>query len=248
MTGRIFSEMPASSMLSMGFQADANTRRKQTRSLRVCERIQIRVRITESGQQQGVAATEFKSIRSLEFVLRNQFSHRLSDYARGPRHASRSAPGRHRDPWPRSATPTPAPQDLALRFLAGSQPIAQLARQHQVSRQFLYGERAMKKNNLSRSISTTTVALILLAGAAVHAAAQQPTRRYPTLAGVGCSLSTEDGPGLENRCSKSTRRAAVRAPRKSTRRSPGRSIHRDDARRRGYPGRRSRAPEGGDRT
>src|SRR4051794_29086982 len=29
-------------------------------------------------------------------------------------------------------------QDLALQVLAGSQPVAQLARQHQVSRQFLY--------------------------------------------------------------------------------------------------------------
>ena len=29
-------------------------------------------------------------------------------------------------------------QDLALQVLAGSRPVAQLARQHQVSRQFLY--------------------------------------------------------------------------------------------------------------
>ena len=42
----------------------------------------------------------------------------------------------------------------------------------------------MKKNNLTRSISTTTVALILLTGAALHTAAQQPTRRYPSLPGA----------------------------------------------------------------
>ncbi len=42
----------------------------------------------------------------------------------------------------------------------------------------------MKKNNPTRSISATTVALILLTGAARHTAAQQPTRRYPSLPGA----------------------------------------------------------------
>jgi hypothetical protein len=42
----------------------------------------------------------------------------------------------------------------------------------------------MKKNNLARSIATTTVALILLAGASLLTAAQQPTRRYPSLPGA----------------------------------------------------------------
>jgi hypothetical protein len=50
------------------------------------------------------------------------------------------------DPLPAAvSTPCPAQQlpprqrqELALRILAGSQPVAQLARQHQVSRQFLY--------------------------------------------------------------------------------------------------------------
>jgi hypothetical protein len=42
----------------------------------------------------------------------------------------------------------------------------------------------MKKNNPTRSISTTTLALVLLAGAALHTAAQQPTRRHPSLPGA----------------------------------------------------------------
>ena len=42
----------------------------------------------------------------------------------------------------------------------------------------------MKKNNLMRSISTATVTLILLAGTELHTAAQQTTRRYPSLPGA----------------------------------------------------------------
>jgi hypothetical protein len=41
-------------------------------------------------------------------------------------------------PCPAHLLPPRQRQDLALQILAGSQPVAQLARQHQVSRQFLY--------------------------------------------------------------------------------------------------------------
>src|SRR5262245_4871378 len=50
----------------------------------------------------------------------------------GPLAAAGSLPGPARQLPPRQR------QDLALQVLAGSQPVAQLARQHQVSRQFLY--------------------------------------------------------------------------------------------------------------
>jgi hypothetical protein len=46
------------------------------------------------------------------------------------------------------------------------------------------GSVLLTKNNLTRSLSTTTVGLILLAGAALHTAAQQPARRYPSLPGA----------------------------------------------------------------
>jgi hypothetical protein len=41
-------------------------------------------------------------------------------------------------PYPAQQLPPQQRQELALRILAGSQPVAQLARQHQVSRKFLY--------------------------------------------------------------------------------------------------------------
>ena len=49
------------------------------------------------------------------------------------------------------------------------------------------------KPNLTRFISATTVALILLAGAARHTAGQQPTRTYPSL--PGALPSTDRRPG-----------------------------------------------------
>ena len=42
-------------------------------------------------------------------------------------------------------------QELALQILAGSQPVAQLARQHQVSRQFLYRQADTARLALDRA-------------------------------------------------------------------------------------------------
>ena len=47
-------------------------------------------------------------------------------------------PGAVSIPWPAQQLPPSQRQELALHVLAGSQPVAQLARQHQVSRKFLY--------------------------------------------------------------------------------------------------------------
>ena len=42
------------------------------------------------------------------------------------------------DPYPAQLLPPSQRQELALHVLAGSTPVARLAREHQVSRQFLY--------------------------------------------------------------------------------------------------------------
>ncbi|HZW31763.1 MAG TPA: hypothetical protein VFF52_13705 [Isosphaeraceae bacterium] len=47
-------------------------------------------------------------------------------------------PGAVSRPWPAQQLPPSQRPELALHVLAGSQPVAQLARQHQVSRKFLY--------------------------------------------------------------------------------------------------------------
>jgi hypothetical protein len=61
-------------------------------------------------------------------------------------------------PWAAAAPACPAHQlppgrrqEIALRILAGSQPVAQLARQHQVSRQFLYRQADTAQQALRRA-------------------------------------------------------------------------------------------------
>ncbi len=61
-----------------------------------------------------------------------------SEYVARLRHASRSGPGRRPGILPRKATPAPAAAGVGRASPRRPQPVAELARQHQVSRKFLY--------------------------------------------------------------------------------------------------------------
>src|SRR5690349_25096410 len=54
-------------------------------------------------------------------------------------------------PCPARLLPPEQRQDLALRILAGSRPVARLAREHQVSRKFLYQQADTARTALDRA-------------------------------------------------------------------------------------------------
>ena len=55
--------------------------------------------------------------------------------------------------WPAQRLLPPQRQDLAVQVLAGTHPVAELARQHQVSRKFLYQQADTATHALNRADS-----------------------------------------------------------------------------------------------
>ena len=85
--------------------------------------------------------------------------------------------------WPAQRLLPAERQDLAVQVFAGAQPVAELARQHEVSRKFLYQQADIAGLDLKRRVLDRLVALD-----------PEPAELEAALAGVIAEFGRPDGP------------------------------------------------------